>query len=120
MVAEALRAMLDQNALTSQEKRLVQLFVKLCESLEALCLPYGVLLGWMFQTGCSIDSFTWLNQKTGQLTQFALPTLEDGEARQEHLCRVCREGANKHVCIVLHHCFPLDTAHARRPRLQGC
>jgi len=74
------------------EKVWFMVLTKLCDSLCHRALPYGVLLGWMFQTGCAIDQHEFVNDK-GHLTLYTLPTLQEGEQRQDQLRRVCHEGA---------------------------
>ena len=77
--------------LTLQEVVVVKLFVKLCDSVGEQLLPYGVLLGWIFQTGSVVDKYDFVDN-AGRLSYYFMPVLQDGEERKDQLNMICQEG----------------------------
>ena len=70
---------------------MLQMMAELCEKWHHCLLPYGVLLGWVFQTGPQVVIFEHV-QENGRQTQYVMPQLELGESRKDQLSRICQEG----------------------------
>ena len=92
-VRQALQEAASRRPLTSQEGQVAQLLVKLCDTWLLEMLPFGVVLGWIFQTGCAIEKHDYVDT-SGKLEVYAMPALEEGEKRVNQLSRICNEGGD--------------------------
>jgi hypothetical protein len=66
---------------------------KLCAKLHESKLPYGALLGWVFQTGHRVIIFEHMHEN-GRVQKYVMPELEPGESRRDQMGRICQEGAD--------------------------
>ena len=85
------------------EQRVLQVMAELCTKWRNSQLPYGVLLGWVFQTGHQVIIFEHV-QENGRLTKYVMPQLELGESRKDQLSRICQEGRCLPDAFVLQEC----------------
>ena len=92
-VKKALLEVSSRRPLGSQDGMVAQILVKLCDALLQEMLPYGVVLGWSFQTGCGIEKHAHLDG-AGQLTSYAMPVLQEGQKRRDQLSQICQEGGD--------------------------
>ena len=92
-VKKALLEVFSRGPLASQDGMVAQILVKLCDALQEQMLPYGVVLGWSFQTCCVLEKHAHLDG-AGQLTSYAMPVLQEGQKRKDQLSQICQEGGD--------------------------